>query len=121
MVPLLAAVVVTGAAALGSVAVGLPLALVLAVTAAVALVGAFVAQRTVLSVLAGLTLLVVRPYAPGERVRLPSPEDGSAIEAEVVRLGLANTTLATTSGLLIVPNSRLLPGVPQQPDADINC
>lgn len=111
--PLVAAVVVIGAAAVVSSVLGLALGLVLAITLGVALLGAFVAHRTVVSVLAGLILLVSRPYAPGERVLLPSPVDGAPIEAEVVRVGLANTTLATAAGLLVVPNRRLLAAGPR--------
>jgi hypothetical protein len=44
-----------------------------------------------------------------------------AIVADVLRLGLANATPATASGVLIVANTRLLPGVPQQQDADAGC
>jgi small-conductance mechanosensitive channel len=82
------------------------------ITLLVALVGAFVAHRSVLNVLSGVTLLVVRPFAPGERVRLPAPS-GLPIEAELVRVGLANTTLCTESGLLVVPNRRMLQGQPE--------
>src|SRR3954451_23594177 len=102
--PFLAAVIGIGGAALISTLNGLPLAAVVGITLAVALAGAFVAHRSVLNVLAGVTLLVVRPFAPGERVRLSAPADGPPIEAELVRVGLANTTLCTESGLLVVPN-----------------
>jgi small-conductance mechanosensitive channel len=117
--PLLCAVVTIGAAATLATALGLPLALILGITALVAILGAFAAHRTVGSMLAGVTLLVVRPYAPGERVRLHLPPHGT-LEAELVRVGLANTTLATPTGLLVVPNSRLLRGVPQQAAADLS-
>ncbi len=111
------AVVGITAAALVSSELGLSMTLVLAVTAAVALLGAFVAHRTVGSVLAGLMLLIVRPYAPGERLRLQLACQGT-VDAELVRIGLANTTLSTGTGLIVVPNSRLLRGAPQlQPDA----
>lgn len=109
---LVCAVVGISAAALVSSALGLSMTVVLAVTAAVTLLGAFVAHRTVGSVLAGVLLLVVRPYAPGERVRLHLPCHGT-VDAELVRIGLANTTLSTGAGLLVVPNSRLLRGAPQ--------
>jgi small-conductance mechanosensitive channel len=112
-VPILSAVVVIGAAALTSVLIGLPLLAVLGITLAVAVLGAVVAHRPMLNVLAGVTLLVVRPFSPGERVRLPATEDGGPLEAEILRVGLANTTLCTGSGLLVVPNSRMLPGSPK--------
>jgi small-conductance mechanosensitive channel len=117
--PLVVAVVTIASAALVSSLLGLSVVLVLAISAGVAIAGAIVAHRTTSSVLAGLALLVIRPYAPGERVRLPSPVDGTLIDAEVVRIGLANTTLATDSGLLVVANNRLLKGVPGQPESDV--
>jgi small-conductance mechanosensitive channel len=116
--PLLSAALVLGAVAATSSAAGLSLGLVLAITVLVAVVGACVARRTVGSVLSGATLLLVRPYSPGEQVRLYLPMHG-VIDAELVRVGLANTTLATSDGLLVVPNSRLLRGLPQRPDADL--
>jgi small-conductance mechanosensitive channel len=112
-VPLLAAVVVIGASALVSVLIGLPLLAVLGITLGVAVLGAVVAHRPVANVLAGITLLVVRPFAPGERVRLPATDDGAPLDAEILRIGLANTTLCTGSGLLVVPNNRMLPGSPK--------
>jgi small-conductance mechanosensitive channel len=114
VVPLLLAVAVIGSAALVSAALGLSLGAVLAVTAVVAVTGAVIAHRTVRSLSAGVALLLIRPYAPGERVRLHSAAHGGLVEAEVVRIGLANTTLATDTGLLVVPNHRLLHGVPDK-------
>ena len=110
---LLCAVVAIGGAAIVSSALGLSMTLVLAITAAVAVFGACVAHRTVGSVLAGLMLLIVRPYAPGERLRLYLPGQGRVVDAELVRVGLANTTLSTGSGLVLVRNSQLLRGAPQ--------
>jgi small-conductance mechanosensitive channel len=117
--PLLSAVVLIGAAAAVTSAAGLSSAVVLTLTLLVAVAGAVVARRTVKTVLAGLTLHVVRPYGAGERLRLYAPEFDTHIDAEIVRVGIANTTLATPGGLLVVPNTRLLHGSPQQPDADL--
>jgi small-conductance mechanosensitive channel len=111
--PVLSAVVVIGAAALISVLIGLPLLAVVGITVAVAVLGALVAHRPMANVLAGITLLVVRPFSPGERVRLPATYDGAPLDAEILRIGLANTTLCTGSGLLVVPNSRMLHGSPK--------
>jgi small-conductance mechanosensitive channel len=111
--PTLSAVVVIGSAALISVLVGLPLAAVVGITFAVAVLGAIVAHRPLHNVLAGITLLVVRPFAPGERVRLDTTLDGAPVDAEILRVGLANTTLCTGSGLLVVPNMRMLHGSPK--------
>jgi small-conductance mechanosensitive channel len=112
-VPLLSAVVVIGAAALISVLLGLSLLAVLGVTLAVAVGGAAIAHRSLFNVLAGVTLLVVRPFAPGERVRLDGVPSRPELEAEIVRVGLANTTLCTGTGLLVVPNSLMLGGSPK--------
>ena len=110
VVPLLCAVVVIGASALGASALGLALPVVVTVTVVVALAGAVVAHRTVASMAAGLTLAVVRPYSPGERVRYYAPDLDAVITAEIVRFGVGNTTLGTETGLLLVPNTSLLRG-----------
>ena len=111
--PVLSAVVGIGAAAVISSHIGLSLTAVLGITLAVAVTGAAIAHRSVRNVLAGITLLVVRPFAPGERVRLATPAGGAPLDAEILRVGLANTTLCTGTGLLVVPNSRMLHGLPK--------
>jgi small-conductance mechanosensitive channel len=111
-----AAVVVSAvAAALLGGSPGQLLLLALAVLAGCTVV----AYRTVASTLAGVALLVIRPYAQGERVRILSPVDGCLIEAVVVHVGIANTTLASDTGVLVVPNNRLLrnPPLPAPPRA----
>jgi small-conductance mechanosensitive channel len=81
---------------------------------AAAFVGAaLVAHRTMLSLIAGLALIVIRPYGPGERLGLQSPADGDHVEAVIVHIGAVNTTLATDTGLLVVANARLLKGEPE--------
>jgi small-conductance mechanosensitive channel len=86
----------------------LPLAVMLAAAVLVA-AAALVAVRDVLSnALAGIALLLARPYSPGERVRLYAPELRATVDAEVVRVGLVQTTLASPSGVFVVPNTRLL-------------
>ena len=98
-------------AALTVVLGGTAVAVLLAAAATLA-VATVIARRTVASTLAGITLLLVRPYAEGERVRIQSPVDGSVFEAVIVHIGIANTTLAADSGLLVVPNHRLLRNPP---------
>lgn len=72
------------------------------------LVATVVARRTVGSLAAGATLRLARVYAPGERVRIQlSPEEGE-VDAEIVHVGLANTTLLAGDRLVVVANSRLL-------------
>jgi small-conductance mechanosensitive channel len=113
-IPLVAAVVVIGSTIVASELLGLPLLLGVALTLAVTIAGALVERRALSSLFAGIGLLIIRPYAPGERLLLPSPVDGRLIEAELVRVGIANTTLATPDGLLVTPNSYLLRGAPSE-------
>jgi small-conductance mechanosensitive channel len=103
--PVLSAVAVITSTVVVSSILGLPLLAVLALTAVVAIAGACVAHRTVSNVLAGVLLLLVRPYGPGERLRLELPQP---VDGELVRVGFVNTTLCTQSGLLTVPNSMLV-------------
>jgi len=115
-VPVKVPVLATVAAVLVSIAVsvgsGLSVSAVLIVAAAVFSVCTVIAHRTVSSTVSGVALLVVRPYAAGERVLIQSPVDGCLIEAVVVHVGIANTTLAADTGVLVVPNSRLLRNPP---------
>ena len=113
--PLTTAVVTIGAAALVTSALGMTPLLVISITLAVAIAGGIVARRTVTSLLVGVGLLLVRPYEPGERLLLRLPD--AIVEAEVVRIGLVNTTLATPDGLLVVGNTYLLRGMPLPQDA----
>jgi small-conductance mechanosensitive channel len=119
LAPLVAIAAVISAAAVITGLAGLPILVAVAVTAVVAIGAAAIARRTLGSLLSGLTLLLVRPYAPGERVRLYSPELGSVVDAEVVRVGIVNTTLAAATGVLVVPNTMLLHGAPE-PVADLS-
>jgi len=104
-----AAVLVVAALTAGLGGSLVQVALVTAATLGVALV---LARRAVAATFAGLTLLVVRPYAEGERVRIQSPADGCLFDAVIVHIGIANTTLAADSGLLVVPNHTLLRNPP---------
>jgi small-conductance mechanosensitive channel len=75
-------------------------------------VAGIVARRTVASAFAGATLLLVRPYAEGERVRIQLPVSNCPAEVVIVHIGWVNTTLAADSGLLVVPNHVLLRNPP---------
>jgi hypothetical protein len=70
-------------------------------------VASIVAHRTVSSVAAGATLRLAAVYTPGERVRIDLPQYG-LIDAEIVHVGLANTTLLAGEKLVVVANNRLL-------------
>ena len=85
-----------------------------AIVASLAIV-TFIARRSLANMLAGLTMLVVRPYEPGERIRLyAAPGD---VEAEILHVGLLRTTLCTGNGVVPVPNSRMLRATPHQHNA----
>lgn len=115
-VPVLGPVVATLFAVLVTVAAmslfGRPLDEVLTVAAGVLVVCSLVAHRTVSSTFAGLALLLIRPYAAGEKVRIQPPSEPDPIDAVVVHIGIGNTTLAADSGVLVVPNDRLLRNPP---------
>lgn len=114
-VPLSTAFVTITGTALVTLALGLSALLVIAITLGVAIAGGIVARRTVSSVLTGVGLLLIRPYAPGERLLLHLPD--AVVEAEVMSIGLVNTTLATPDGVLVVGNTYLLRGMPLPPEA----
>lgn len=110
--PIMATLAAVAIAVVGALLVGLGPVGLLVVVAAVVAVATVVAHRTVASMFAGLTLVVIRPYAPGERVRIQSPVDGRLIDAAIVHIGAANTTLASDTGIFVVPNNRLLRNPP---------
>lgn len=84
-----------------------PVTLAVALSAEL-LVAAVAARRTLASGLAGFVLWLARPYRPHERILLEAPEQGGEIEAELLRVGLINTTLDADGDVLVVANTRLL-------------
>jgi small-conductance mechanosensitive channel len=61
------------------------------------------AQQTLGNMIAGFTLLVDRPFRPGDRIRLASGETG-----EVAEIGIRSTRIVLDdANLLIVPNAEL--------------
>lgn len=101
----------------GAVLIGLSAPAVVAIAITVALAAALAAHRTVSSLAAGAGMRLARPYGPGEQVHLYVPALHSVADAEIVRVGPANTTLLTRRGLVVVPNSRMLRTGPEQPDS----
>jgi len=86
---------------------------VAAVALVAAVVAAVITHRTVGSLAAGAGILLAQPYQPGEQVHVYVPSLGRTVDAEVVRIGAANTTLLVrhpdnTDGLVVVPNNRML-------------
>lgn len=106
--PLLLAPVTIAATAVVAVAAGLSARAVLLVSAAVALAGGVLAHRAVGRLFAGAVLLLARPFAPGDRLRLYVPELGRVVETQLLRIGLLTATLCTESGVLRVPTGELL-------------
>jgi small-conductance mechanosensitive channel len=93
--------------------VGVPGLVVTAAVSAVLVVAAVANHRTLASLVAGFSLLLIRPYQPGELVRIFSQELCTVVDAEVVRIGLLTTTLASSHGLFDVANTWMLRAAPQ--------
>ncbi|HEV7205770.1 MAG TPA: hypothetical protein VGN18_14265 [Jatrophihabitans sp.] len=115
LAPLTSAVVAVLLSVAVTLVLGLPDDLVVLVGGGVALVAAVLGRRTVESLVAGAGMRLAQPYSPGEQVRLFVPTLHSVVDAEIVRVGPANTTLMVAGGLLVVPNSRMLKGAPEHP------
>ena len=92
------------------VAVGLPLLMIAGVVLGVAVLTLVASRRTVSSLVAGAGIRLAQPYEPGEQVRVFVPALNSVQDAEIVRVGAANTTLMTASGIVLVPNAQMLRG-----------
>jgi small-conductance mechanosensitive channel len=119
--PLAVASGAVGGAALSAHWLGLPLLGVLAVVFVATMLAALAAHRAISSLAAGAGILLAQPYRPGDRVRVYVPALGDTVDAEVVRVGAANTTLLVrgvdgrshpgctgAERLILVPNNRML-------------
>jgi small-conductance mechanosensitive channel len=65
-------------------------------------------QQTLANVFAGIVLLLSRPFAVGEAIRLRSGALGGQIEGTVTEIGITYLRLETQDGALNVPNSQAL-------------
>ena len=106
--PLLLAPVTVSLAAVIATSIGLSAFGVLLVAIVVAVVGGLIAHRAAGRLVTGAVLVVARPFAPGDRVRVYVPELGRTADAELLRIGPLTTTLCTDSGVLVVPTGELL-------------
>lgn len=106
--PALLTLILAALAATLLVAAGSSVLAVVGVVALIALTAAVIAHRTTASFFYGVALRLVQPFQRGERIRLYSTEFERFVDAVVVRIGFVNTTLATDSGVLVVPNTRML-------------
>lgn len=66
------------------------------------------AQQPLSNLFAGLVLLLTRPLAVGQWVRIHSGALGGPLEGTVLDMGLIYTTLSTEREILHIPNSGLL-------------
>ena len=79
------------------------------------------AQQPLSNLFAGLVLLITRPLAVGQWVRIHSGALGGPLEGSVIEMGLIYTTLSTEHEILHIPNSGLLnaalraPTIPNTP------
>jgi small-conductance mechanosensitive channel len=66
------------------------------------------AQQSLGNLAAGIVMLVSRPFAVGEFVRVRSGSLGGVLEGTITSIGLVYTSLETEEGPLAIPNSGLL-------------
>ena len=66
------------------------------------------AQQSISNVVAGVVLLMSRPFTVGERIEVRSGALGGPFTGIVSAIGLVHTTLDTADGPLQLPNSALL-------------
>jgi small-conductance mechanosensitive channel len=66
------------------------------------------AQQSLGNLAAGIVMLVSRPFAVGEFVRVRSGSLGGVLEGTITSIGLVYTSLETEEGRLAIPNSGLL-------------
>jgi small-conductance mechanosensitive channel len=78
---------------------------------------ALAVRRTISSLAVGAGILLAQPYRPGDRVLVYVPTLCRTVDAEVVRVGAANTTLLVrdvagppggVDSLVVVPNNRMV-------------
>jgi small-conductance mechanosensitive channel len=65
-------------------------------------------QQALANIFAGLMLLLSRPFAVGDYVRLKSGALGGVTEGQITEVGITYTRLETEDGRLNMPNSQVL-------------
>lgn len=115
--PLTVAGVAVGGAGLAAHWLGLSAIGVLAVILLATILAALAVHRTISSLAVGAGVLLAQPYRPGDQVRVFVPALRRTVDAEVVRVGAANTTLLVRDAdggpdgvdrLVTVANNRML-------------
>jgi small-conductance mechanosensitive channel len=66
------------------------------------------AQQTLANLFAGIVLLLNRPFAVGQRIRVRSGALGGQIDGTVTEIGITYVHLDTGEGVLALPNSQVL-------------
>ncbi len=115
-IPAAAAAIRLAAAAVGYVMVAFAVLGVLEVSIDHLLIGAGVlgivlgiaAQQSLGNVFAAIVLLLARPFAVGDHVRIRSGALGGIFDARVVEISLTYVTVRTEEGVLNLPNSAVL-------------
>ena len=69
------------------------------------------AQQSLSNVFAGLVLLVARPFAVGDSIRLRAGALSGEIDGTVAEIGITYVRLSTADGVISIPNSQVLNAV----------
>ncbi len=79
------------------------------------------AQQSLGNAFAGVVLLLARPFAVGDRVRIRSGALGGEFSGTVTAMSLTYVSVLTDEGMLKVPNSSLLAAAvgPWHPSTDV--
>jgi hypothetical protein len=79
------------------------------------------AQQALSNVFAGMVLLLASPFRVGDAIRLRAGSLGGPVEGTVSEIGITYLRVATSDGMLSVPNSQVLNAVvgPLPPGADL--
>jgi len=98
-----------------------PLGHVLLGASIIGVVVGIAAQQSLGNVFAGFVLLMARPFAVGNHIRVRSGALGGEFHGTVLSMSLTYVTISTTDGVLKVPNSSVLASAigpsPRPPDS----
>jgi small-conductance mechanosensitive channel len=104
-------VTIVGTVIAGLVALGLtayPIGHLLLGASIVGVILGIAAQQSLGNIFAGLVLLVARPFAVGNHIRVRSGALGGEFYGTVLAMSLTYVTIGTKQGMLKVPNSSVL-------------
>ena len=69
----------------------------------------FAAKDTLSNIIAGILLIIDRPFETGDRIEVWSAPSGSATWGDVVNIGLRATKIRTTDNIvIIIPNNEIM-------------